>query len=223
MPMLGQMLAWKRRIFADIRNIRFFPTPPVLLTRTPLMPRQLIAPLQILRMRKVFQNERTRKRIAKETAKALVGKGATIGRLVANADEAGKSEINRLDDDGSGNAVYFDVSSMRKWVAANLDWIHLEIELHRVERLIKSGAVDPDHIREHTLKREPEPLILLRDAAGKGEDHLVDGSHRMVAFALISLRYTGEVPAMPAYIMLPHQWEQFVIPSDLVSEWGMQF
>ncbi len=137
-------------------------------------------------------------------------------RARADADSL-KREVFRLDDDGSGRAVSFDIQSMKRWAAQRLNVEHLAIDWKRVDRLATNGTVNPDHIFDHTIHQKLEPIIICRDAGGPREDVIVDGNHRYVAFALATKALGLNGLCIPAYILQPEQWRRFVI-SDAVMK-----
>lgn len=87
-------------------------------------------------------------------------------------------EVFRLDDDGTGNPIYFDVRALREWTRANMETVSLAVEPARAQRFVETGQVELDHVMRTTIRQQPDPVILCRHAAGPGEDAIVDGAHR---------------------------------------------
>ena len=126
-------------------------------------------------------------------------------------------EVHRLQDDGAGNTVYFNVRDMRAWCEKTLEPLTVQQDAMRAQHLVDTGAVDISYIKAHTVKHKPAPIIVCIGAAGPGEDHIVDGAHRYVAMCMGAM--LSEVPgAVFAYVLTPGQWRQFVMPNQVAEE-----
>lgn len=159
-----------------------------------------------------------RRQALKRLGKTVLHDPATK-RMLRNrrSRDDGATEVYIVDPlDGSGRR-FFDVCAMRKWCKSNLEPLAAPIDMGRVERLLESGAVDAEHIRNHTIIREPEPIIICRDGAGPGEDQIVDGSHRFVAFAMAAALANRLDMLVPAYLLMPDQWRQFLVPAHVAE------
>lgn len=137
-------------------------------------------------------------------------------RMKRNMREGGDeaTEVYRLDGETPNEHLYFDVFSMRKWALANAEEVGVTLDWNRAERLITSGAVDPDRIKDHTIRNTMHPVIIGRDAAGPGQDQILDGAHRYVAAALgaTAAGMAGVPIPLPAYVLRPDEWRPFLIP-----------
>lgn len=142
-----------------------------------------------------------------------------IRRLLEREIRTGRgTEVYRLDDDGSGTPMFFDVISLRAWAEANLEVVGMPVDLARAERLITSGAIERDHLLEHTLRTNPEPILVCRGILGS--DQIVDGAHRFLAFCAGATMYghlLPHEPLFPGYVLTEKQWRQFVIPNDVAK------
>lgn len=138
-------------------------------------------------------------------------------RMKRNLREGGgdaATEVYRIDGDTPDQHLYFDVYSMRKWAIANVEEVTTFLDWERAERLITSGAIDRSRISEHTIQNQMEPIIIGIGAAGSGNDQILDGGHRYVAYALAATAsgFAGAPLPLPAYPLTPDQWKQFLIP-----------
>lgn len=138
-------------------------------------------------------------------------------RMKRNLREGGgeaATEVYRLNGPTPKEHLYFDVYSMRMWAIEYAEQVVSSLCWERVERMISSGAVDPQRIMTHTMHREMDPIIIGVDAAGAGEDHILDGAHRFVAYALAasSAGLVGQPLPLPAYLLKPDEWREFLIP-----------
>jgi hypothetical protein len=164
------------------------------------------------------RNERRleRKKIKKQVRNPI------LRRLLRNELESSRgSEIYRLDDDGTGQPMYFDICAMREWAKGNLEVFAMPPDLDRARRLIESGAVEFDHIRNHTIQTDLTPILVCRHGAGPGQDQIVDGAHRFVALCMGAAMLEQMLP-IPIYLLEPDQWRRFVIPRHVAEKVGMQ-
>lgn len=164
-------------------------------------------------------------RIEKRLAKKAIGKRIlnhpVAKRMEKNIKRHGltATEVYRLDGDTPDEARYFDVFSMREWATQNCEVVPLAYDWDRANRLLDRDAVSFDHIRDHTVKNNLSPVIIGRHAAGQGEDQMLDGAHRYIAagVAAVAAGMEGEVFPIPAYILQPDEWSQFLIPLEVAK------
>lgn len=157
--------------------------------------------------RQVRQRQKTLLR--KAARKKNVGDPVLLRILEDEVARGGGTEIYRLDDDGTGTPMYFNISAMRAWAERHCEIRALPVDFDRAERLLKSGAVDLEHIREYTVRRQLDPIIVCRDVVGA--DQIVDGAHRFVAACIGVATYKIDLP-VPGYVLLPEDWCQFLVP-----------
>ena len=131
------------------------------------------------------------------------------------AGRASKTEIYRLDDDGAGKPIYFDISAMRRWAEVRGETYLVRPDGDRVRRFVESGAVELDHIRNYTIKHKMAPIIICRNIGGA--DQIVDGAHRYVASWMSAQAMNMDVP-VEAFVLLAHEWRGFVVPSRLAEQ-----
>ncbi|WP_408076846.1 hypothetical protein [Sphingomonas plantiphila] len=132
------------------------------------------------------------------------------------------TEVYRISGSTPDKHLYFDVYSMRKWAMANVAEVTTFLDWGRAERLISSGAIDRNRITEHTIHNQMEPIIIGIGAAGPGNDQILDGGHRYVAYALgaTAAGLAGAPLPLPAYPLTPDQWKQFLIPRFIAQTLG---
>ena len=129
----------------------------------------------------------------------------------------GGTEVYRLDDDGTGKPMFFNISDMRVWAEQHCEIFAMPVDFERAERLIESGAVEADHIQNHTLRNELKPILVCRGLLGG--DQIVDGAHRFVA-ACAGAAMLNINPPIPGYVLQPEEWEQFVMPRSVALACG---
>lgn len=164
-------------------------------------------------------------RIDKRLAKKAIGKRIlnhpAAKRMERNIKRYGQAatEVYRLDGATADANLYFDVFSMRQWAATHCQIVPLAYDWDRAARLLENEAVNFDRIRDHTVKNALHPVIIGRDAAGSGEDQMLDGAHRYIAAgaAAVAIGMEGQVFPIPAYILQSDQWRQFLIPLDIAQ------
>jgi hypothetical protein len=123
------------------------------------------------------------------------------------------TEVYRLDDDGTGRPIFFNITAMRAWAEENLEIFWMPPDLPRAQRIIESGAVDRDHMMNHTVMNEPKPILVCRGLLGG--DQIVDGAHRFVLLCVGVATFGVEGAGLPGYVLMPDQWRKFVIPPDI--------
>jgi hypothetical protein len=137
-------------------------------------------------------------------------------RMKRNLREGGKAatEVFRLEGETPERHLYFDVYSMKKWAEAHGQLVVSTLCWDRVNRMRSNGAIDEDRLANHTTKQQMEPIIIGIDAAGPGEDQILDGSHRFFAYAMAASAagMEGAPLPLPAYALEPAEWRQFLIP-----------
>lgn len=129
------------------------------------------------------------------------------------------TEVYRLDDDGTGNPMYFNISAMREWAEKNCETFAMPVDFDRASRLIESGAVEPEHIRDHTIRTELKPIIVCQGLLDG--DQIVDGAHRFVAMCAGAAMFNIS-PPVPGYVLQPDEWRPFVIPASVARACGFK-
>ena len=108
---------------------------------------------------------------------------------------------------------------MKRWAAKNCETFAMPVDFDRAAELISSGAVEPDHIRDHTLRTQLTPIIVCRGILGG--DRIVDGAHRYVAMCAGAAMYKLNI-AIPGFVLQPEEWKQFVIPGGVAAACGFK-
>ena len=103
---------------------------------------------------------------------------------------------------------------MKKWAEAYGQQVISTLCWDRVNRMRENGAINHERLSSHTTQQQMEPIIIGIDAAGPGEDQILDGSHRFFAYAMAASAagYEGAPLPLPAYALKPEEWRQFLIP-----------
>lgn len=162
--------------------------------------------------RKERQQEKTR--LKKKLRNPLVR------RLLKSEMQRGSgTEVYRLDDDGTGNPMYFNISAMRPWAEENCEIFAMPIDFDRATRLVESGAIEPDHMMNHTIQNDLKPLLVCRGV--NNADQIVDGAHRYVALCFGAAQFNIN-PPVPAYVLQPDEWRQFVLPRAVARASGIK-
>jgi hypothetical protein len=143
-------------------------------------------------------------------------------RMMLNIERGGgqaATEVYRLDGKTPTEHLYFDVYSMREWSEKNAEKVLSSICWDRVKWLVNNGAIDVDRLMRHTIHEKMEPIIIGAEAAGPKNDQILDGAHRMVAYALAAAKAGLEGIPLPllAYLLKPHEWKKFVIPTRVAQ------
>lgn len=128
-------------------------------------------------------------------------------------------QIYRQPDDGHGRPRFFYVADMVKFAQKNLPVEGIKADLEKAIGLIKAGNVNPSHLKKVEFEGF-SPLVVCMDATADGKHLIVDGNHRYVA-ATISMKQQGINEAVPAYLLEREQWEQFIVPPNLVPQMGL--
>ncbi len=143
-----------------------------------------------------------------------------VRKILKDEIERGtETEVYRLDDDGTGNPMFFNISAMRKWAEQNCETFAMPVDFDRASRLIESGAVEPNHIRDHTIHTELKPIIVCQGLVGG--DQIVDGAHRFVAMCAGSAKFNLN-PLIPCYVLQPNEWKPFVIAVSVARACGFK-
>lgn len=162
-------------------------------------------------------SERNRRRLAMRTMKRQQHaiRSGTTPSLAPRPDQ---DEVFCLYDDGSGKPMYFDIRAMRLWAQENMEPLSLGVEHWRAMRMLETGQVEMDHVMAVTVRQKPDPIIVCKDAAGEGEDAIVDGAHRYVAAALGAAMISTKQVGYHAYILDRDQWMPFIVGPDRLAE-----
>lgn len=161
--------------------------------------------------------DRNRRRMAKKTMRKQMT-AIRRGAVPALPERPDVDEIFRLDDDGTGNPIFFDVRALRIWARANIEARPLRVEPWRAQRFIETGQVELDHLMQRTIQQQHEPVIVCRQAGGPGEDAIVDGAHRYVAAAMGAAMIGTKPIGYDAFVLEPEQWRPFVLSQERIAE-----
>lgn len=140
-------------------------------------------------------------------------------RLLKNYRKFGPpaAEVFTQADDGTGRVRYYDVFSARLWCCGQ-PIVPVAFDWSLVAALEARGAIDQSHIAGKEFPAEAAPVIICREAF-RDEGVLIDGAHRYVLFARdrISRGLASQDCVIPAYVLEPNQWRQFVVPPKIAD------
>ncbi|MFV0623782.1 hypothetical protein ACBY01_07205 [Sphingomonas sp. ac-8] len=145
-----------------------------------------------------------------------------IRRNMLASGSRAATEVYRLEGKTPEDHTYFDIFSMRAWALENAQEVITPLPWDRAERLIATGAVDPNRIQDHTIRTQYHPIIIGIGAAGPGNDQILDGAHRVVALCLGAAAngMEGAPLPVPAYVLQPDEWRRFLIPRFVAKALG---
>lgn len=130
-------------------------------------------------------------------------------------------QIYKQEDDGTGKSRHFDVSAMLKWAKQNVNPSLIKPDEERAAWMLDNDVVNIDHVAVVGIKSEYLPIVICRGASVTGEDLIVDGNHRYVAFTHLALKSKSDL-LMEAFFLEPQQWKQFVVPDSSVAQLGLR-
>ncbi|WP_127559039.1 hypothetical protein [Nioella ostreopsis] len=139
-------------------------------------------------------------------------------RVAAKKPRYDKTEVFTFTGD-DGQEEWLAVEPLRKWAESALELVSVDIELSKVEDILKSGRVDQAHIRNFTFKNDPKPILVCEDYH-EGLSEIVDGNHTYVAMAAASAmaERSGMQLSMPlrapAYVIPRSEWTRFLVPLE---------
>ncbi|MCG7522736.1 hypothetical protein [Ruegeria sp. Ofav3-42] len=117
------------------------------------------------------------------------------------------------------NEQLLAVEPLRRWAESNCELRGIPLDIKKVEDMFANKKIDRKHLQQHTMTRDPRPIIVCEDFGGMASE-IVDGNHTYAAMATavaIAAR-TGfpfpTEPTVPGYVITRKQMEQFIIPSE---------
>ena len=130
----------------------------------------------------------------------------------------GKAEIFQFTDE-SGTEQWLAIEPLRHWAEANCEPRGVPIDIRKVEDMFANGRIDPEHLRKHTMQRDPRPIIVCKDFQGIASE-IVDGNHTYAAMASALMMAEREgiqlpgSPNIPGYVITRAQMERFLVPLE---------
>lgn len=117
--------------------------------------------------------------------------------------------------DADGVERRLDVESMRSWAEANMRLVGVNIDINKIEDMLKNDRIDRDYLVNHTMPAGPKPVLICDDFED-GRAEIVDGNHAYVAMALLQAKAAelgmGSIPpVVPAYVFSSEEWHRFLI------------
>ena len=129
-------------------------------------------------------------------------------------------QIYRQDDDGTGQPRYYDIGAMVRWAQENVETQLIKTDSKRASRLVENLEVDPDYVKKLLSQKGFDPILICSKAVNGAGHQIVDGNHRYVASCFEAER-KNTIELIPAYILEPEEWIQFVVPLHEVTKYGL--
>ncbi|WP_120503624.1 hypothetical protein [Sulfitobacter mediterraneus] len=118
--------------------------------------------------------------------------------------------------DAEGLERSLNTDAMRMWAEANLDLTKVDIDLKKIEDMIKHGRIDKDYVMTGSLRSEPKPILICNDFED-GRAEIVDGNHTYVAMAVAAAMAPKlgiglpDNPRAPAFVLDREFWTRFFL------------
>ena len=132
------------------------------------------------------------------------------------------TEVFHYTDD-TGVERWIAIEPLRRWAEANCKISSVPIDIRKVEDMFANKRIDESRLRDHTMQRQPRPIIICDDFFN-GLSEIIDGNHTYVAMATFialaeqeGLNMPGPI-GVPAYIITHSQMEQFLIPPEALRK-----
>lgn len=116
--------------------------------------------------------------------------------------------------DVDGVKKSLNVESMREWATTNLELVAVDIDITKVEDMLKNERIDKEHVMNVSLQSDPKPILVCDDFVD-GQAEIVDGNHTYVAMAIAAAK-ASEMdinlpgpPRVPAYVFDREIWSRF--------------
>ncbi|MBY6139336.1 hypothetical protein KUV26_07785 [Leisingera daeponensis] len=133
---------------------------------------------------------------------------------------ATRTEVFRYTDE-LGNEKLLAVAPLRRWAESNCDLKGIPIDVRKVEDMFENEKIDQEHLRRHTMTRDPRPIIVCENFRGMASE-IVDGNHTYAAMATAvalaersGMRLPME-PTVPGYVITRAQMERFLLPPEVL-------
>lgn len=109
-----------------------------------------------------------------------------------------------------------NVEAMRVWAENNLQLEGVDIDINKVEDMLKNDRIDREYLLNYTMHAGPKPILVCVDFVDDRSE-IVDGNHTYVAMALALARAAEMGISMPgplrapAYVFEREQWSRFLV------------
>ncbi len=119
-------------------------------------------------------------------------------------------------EDSKGDNRALNVEAMRVWAEKCLPLVGVDIDINKVEDMLKHDRIDREHVIKHSLSNLPKPILVCNDFSD-GRAEIVDGNHTYVAMAIVQAKAVqmgiqSPIPLRaPAYVFERSEWTQFLV------------
>lgn len=124
-----------------------------------------------------------------------------------------KMQVFTYTDQG-GEERSLNTEAMRMWAEANLELVPVDLDINKIEDILKHGRIDENHVMNGCFRSGPKPILVCDDFDG-GRAEIVDGNHTYVAMAIAAAKASEmglnlpEIPRAPAYVFKREVWTRF--------------
>lgn len=123
--------------------------------------------------------------------------------------------------DELGDEKLLAVVSLWQWAQSNCELKGVPIDVHKVEDMFANKKIDWEHLRRHTMSRDPLPIIICENFRAMASE-IVDENHTYAAMAKAvasaarsGVRFLIE-PSVPDYVITRIQMERFLLPPEVL-------
>lgn len=126
-----------------------------------------------------------------------------------------KTQVFAFEDSNGVNRA-LNVEAMRVWAEKSLRLVGVDIDINKVEDMLKRDRIDREHVMKHTMCAFPKPILVCDDFED-GRAEIVDGNHTYVAMAIAQAK-AAEMGIVipfplraPAYVFDRKDWTRFLV------------
>ena len=126
-----------------------------------------------------------------------------------------KTQVFAFEDSNGVNRA-LNVEAMRVWAEKSLRLVGVDIDINKVEDMLKRDRIDREHVMKHTMCAFPKPILVCDDFED-GRAEIVDGNHAYIAMAIAQAKAAEMGIAIPiplrapAYVFERNQWTRFLV------------
>lgn len=126
-----------------------------------------------------------------------------------------KTQVFAFEDSNGVNRA-LNVEAMRVWAEKSLRLVGVDIDVNKVEDMLKRDRIDREHVMKHTMCAFPKPILVCDDFED-GRAEIVDGNHAYIAMAIAQAKAAEMGIAIPiplrapAYVFERNQWTRFLV------------
>lgn len=119
-------------------------------------------------------------------------------------------------EDSLGINRALNVEAMRVFAEKTLQLVGVDIDINKVEDMLKRDRIDREHVMNHTMRAFSKPILVCDDFED-GRAEIVDGNHTYVAMAIAQAKAAEIGIAIPfplrapAYVFERKEWTRFLV------------